>query len=788
MENIAVTDWFTKKRGTIVYPDESDIKLDELVTEIVKGFTGDDLEDAADSTYAILKESNFYNQICSDSRLPVCSLFHHSRNTSGIAVCLAAQKADIAPDFKKKCLGQYGTSINICANYSDRDFKALIRIASLLHDIGKPRSYTSEKKGLPFHNHTTQTEEIVAHILEKAPEALVSKYELDKILPKLASKHHSRDSETVLEKLIGSADSIASGADRMYDVSGKFENNSVFVESTDKIFPHEINFDGGDLQCLETPHTEIIGYKGKITKSAKSKLKPGEKTIVLFSDPMICGGAMQYLGAESEFSGSIGLLALDIMQIQDYINEAEKLPMLRGGSSIVDDILENAGKIIASEVCEEAILFKGGGNLLAFVPSDNEIQHDVKKQIKDMIRKTSDEGLEGALATKTVQLNELNKFPIVLENLQDEIDKEKNQARKLKIIRPTNRDEVCSFCFKRISSTFNNEKICKVCAEKKSSGLEQKHERENKYLDIELLKRYKLYRPSQLQEIGDSIAVIAIDGNMMGRIFMQTMTPAEYNYKSEFFDKNFKDEVRNTTREFIEHNETRLLIDHNYEGKKYAGIDHIYVGGDDILLIMNAKGAIRFCEMLVKNISERFKFSRKFFDGTLFENPTVTISCGIAIADAKFPIYFLLETARKMENIAKRAFRDKTKTDELNLIHSPAGTIALTAVSGAMPSDDHVCFVLPDNENELGFLNNLVSKSLNKENRSKISSLVTCGKTEHERLNFIKSIYSSGLRKESTPSEWLDDCEWMVQVLGNEKLNRSAKMIIPQIWHTKEEL
>lgn len=231
MENIAVTDWFTKKRETIVYPGESDKKLDELVVKIIKGFKGDNLEDIADNVYKILKESNFYNQICSDSRLPVCSLFHHSKNTSGIAVCLAEQKADMMPDFKNKCLGQYGIPINASASYSSRDFRALIRLASLLHDIGKPRSYTSQREGLPFYNHTTQTEEILTQILEKASAAIVSRYELKKILPKLAAKHHSRDSETILERVIGNADSIASAADRIYEVMANFENNSISVNS-----------------------------------------------------------------------------------------------------------------------------------------------------------------------------------------------------------------------------------------------------------------------------------------------------------------------------------------------------------------------------------------------------------------------------------------------------------------------------------------------------------------------------------------------------------------------------
>ncbi|MBU4076096.1 MAG: hypothetical protein KKI06_05240, partial [Euryarchaeota archaeon] len=145
-------------------------------------------------------------------------------------------------------------------------------------------------------------------------------------------------------------------------------------------------------------------------------------------------------------------------------------------------------------------------------------------------------------------------------------------------------------------------------------------------------------------------------------------------------------------------------------------------------------------------------------------------------------------TARKMESIAKKEFRKRTNTDNLNLIKLPAGTMAFTAVSGAMPSKDNICFVLPDDDKDLMILNNLISKSFDKLNRSKIASLITCGKTEQERLNFVKSIYSSGSRKQTTPAEWLDDCDWMVKVMGDERLLKSAKMVIPQLWHTGEEI
>lgn len=178
------------------------------------------------------------------------------------------------------------------------------------------------------------------------------------------------------------------------------------------------------------------------------------------------------------------------------------------------------------------------------------------------------------MVTKTIPMNDLKQFHKVLEGIQDDVDVEKNKVHRQNITKPIHRDDICPFCFKRSAHILNNIKICKVCSEKVGRGKEQKYEQE--FVDDGLLKKYKLHYPIELQNIGESIAVIAIDGNMMGRLFSQTCTPAEYNYKSEYFDKNFKSIIRKTISDFIADDKTRWLI----KNQDYAGIDPLYVGGE----------------------------------------------------------------------------------------------------------------------------------------------------------------------------------------------------------------
>jgi len=278
--------------------------------------------------------------------------------------------------------------------------------------------------------------------------------------------------------------------------------------------------------------------------------------------------------------------------------------------------------------------------------------------------------------------------------------------------------------------------------------------------------------------------VLAIDGNMMGRMFQQTTTPAEYTYKSKTFDSEFEMILKDTIRDFLENEKKRKLVIQRAEGIDYLGIDVLYAGGDDILMIMNARGAIQFSQMLVNNIAERFAFEKTLYNGTVFKNNIVTVSCGIAIADCKFPIYFLLEAARDMETMAKEKFRKRTPPDEFGIIHLPKGSIAVTAISSAMPGNDSYCYVLDDASERLDIenldkLNHIIGFELADKDRAMVSDIITCGESNLEKLNLIKFMYSSLSRKKDRGG--INECEWMSDILLNSEVLGAAKIIIPHL-------
>ncbi len=780
-ENIGVINWFTKKQKDVKYPEQSDILLDELISGVIEKFdSSPKMSSFADGLYELLESNPLINDISSDSRLPICSLFHHLKNTSGIAVCLMLQKLDTDEKYGLKCLQEYGISVE----YEQKDLISLVRIAALLHDIGKPRSYTSSSKYQLYHYHTTQSKEIIEHILSATRSSLVEKYELKKILPLLASKHHQRDVDTSFENLLSTADTIASAADRINEIGYEYDGDVLKLTSKDKIFPHEINFDAADLKCLNLPHTVILGNGQSESRNVELKDK-NAKSARLFFDKVSAGGPVHWLGKHSKLSGSIGILSLDVMGIQGFINEADKLKMLRGSSSIVEDVLRCAESIISKNVCREAILFSGGGNLLSLIPNTKECRDQLVKQIEHETKEISKGGLSAAIVAFEEPLSDIaGEFFKVLQDSQNKLDQKKNENREKQIISSTKK--ICKYCFKR--ARYDSSDMCMVCKIKQEKGVNETHSMARKFVpDI-----IGLNEPTELNHIGDSIAVLLIDGNMMGRLFQQTTTPAEYTYKSQIFGSKFEQILRQTIFDFCHDQQKQTMIKYTADdGNTYLGIVPIYAGGDDALIIINATAALDFARSLISNIADEFafeiQFHMKFHDSSSFKNYVVTASCGIAIADSKFPIYFLLNAAREMESKAKKAFREGTKTNELSIIELPKGSIALTAVSSAMPGSQCSSFVIADGQEvsdnkNLTELSNLVNYAING-NKSLVSDIITCSDSEEERLNLIKFMYSSLARK--TNGIGIDECEWMAEILLNDELLNAARMIIPHMWSIK---
>jgi len=803
--NVGVVDWFTKKQMDLHSPEDVNKGYGALASLIRRSFKEKDLASVAEMLYEGLQRSDFYQNMSSDPYVPVCSIFNQSRSTSAVAVCLAMDQCQLDKSYVSACLREYNitnTELNAYDNLAD--FIGLVRICALLHNIGKIHQDSPVSNSPAFLEGIRKLLQEI--ITDQAVREIVERYTLRKIFNQIYVNNGDPLTVPKLEQLILNAAKVASFSGGRFEIRWSLDSKKLTIHSEDSLFIHEIELPGQTNTSAANPC--ILGNHGNISYNLATGTQNPHSP--LFVDRVCKCRPVNIPLAPVSIEGEIGYLAMDIMQIQTYVTEADKLPILRGGSRIVEEILKKSRQKISTDLCRETVLFAGGGNLLALVPVNPSIQASLKAAVEEIVKKESGGVLNAAVVLGTAPLANLaGNFSEVMKKIQDSLEEAKQAPHDAEILRIRDHLSLCPACKKRpilekASEAYNGpEPLCSPCERKRQKGRDEAAE---SYYPSDIMKQNGLKIPTELQHIGDTIAVIAVDGNMMGRIFQNTHTPADFTYKSETFDRRFKNVISETIRGFVKSdlakNEKSHIVIHTVKDAddrkiKYVGINPVYIGGDDILLIMNARGALDFCRQLVSNVADEFRFEHQMMNGETVNYPTVTISCGIAVADMKFPIYFLLDAARSMESKAKEEFRAKTLTNKYSHISISDGSLAFTAISGAMPGEDAHVFVIPakgqsgtNDSKALDRIIQMLHLSIAGEDLEKrmIATVVACGNSEEERLNILKFQYAATLRKQgATPKEWLDTCELLATVLTQKKTLEACQLMVPFVWHVSEE-
>ncbi|MFQ6128655.1 MAG: hypothetical protein ACE5QW_07115 [Thermoplasmata archaeon] len=721
IENVAVVNWFTKKRETI---DKSGGEiLEEIRTEIGQRsarIREQDMAGFADVVWEVVKESSDLRELCADSRLPVCSLFHHLKNTAGVVVALAYHQG------------------------YDRGKLQMTRAAALLHDMGKLVALGKGKK------HVEKTDAFLKALLENV-QALDRNQKHH--LKRISTKHHSASwygeyqASADDERLLSLADSIASATDRAYEVniSGLTLTKDEFtagkrckvkISSTDSLFPHILRFDDRcDFSCKK--QEIVLGRRESIEVSLIPSKTKAPNQVMPFFDEVINGGPIVSLGPHHALKGRLRLFAMDIQGIQSFVGGSKKLPALRGGSFLIEDVLKDAEEIVANYLSPEVVLFRGGGNLIAFLPPDEELAERLKDEIQEAIAKKTGGGLRAAISSSVEDLQNIaDDFGDCLTRLFHKIEDEKNKPVMLDAVTPTKSRDICPHCSRdkgEVNYPDIDEavKVCRVCSVKLERGRQLGGEPGE---------------PHTLEEVGDNIAVVMLDGNMIGQMFAQTRTPAEYTFKSDTFSKGFSrllDKSIEDVRRKCSHLFMRMLGN----GEEFFGFQKVYAGGDDILLIMNARGAVHFTRHFVEEVAKEFLFERV---NGFVEKPTVTFSAGIAMANYKFPVYFLIEKAHNLLKEAKGKLRKEIVMDDHRLLNVPIGVLSLSVVTSSMPSEKSFTFILPRDDEKLSKIQRFVERAVaNDQWHSLISLLINIEDDVGARLNFVKYLYGRALSKET---------------------------------------
>jgi hypothetical protein len=169
--------------------------------------------------------------------------------------------------------------------------------------------------------------------------------------------------------------------------------------------------------------------------------------------------------------------------------------------------------------------------------------------------------------------------------------------------------------------------------------------------------RYRQRPPARKGYVG----LVYADGNSMGRLVQELDSPAAC--------KTFSEVVDGSVREAC-YQALGVACRHEIEAQRatpgtprHLPADILLLGGDDLLVLVPADDALTFALDAMKKFEEITRQhiadlpagdGRAFFDRTLGSGKGLTLSCGVALAPAKYPFYLLLDLAEDLLASAKR--------------------------------------------------------------------------------------------------------------------------------------
>ncbi len=374
------------------------------------------------------------------------------------------------------------------------------------------------------------------------------------------------------------------------------------------------------------------------------------------------------------------LLLGDVNQIHSFVFETSKLPEIRGASQILDTLITKGFKelfdsyftdVSSMEKIDENtanagyIIYNNAGNCMALIPTGeiekfvnalSEKFHQetgivtittVHSPLLDLTSQKVHSVAGGEISKWILDSNkdQLKGFMILLKFLHYRLKIEKEKKSHFPFLESNPIARRCDSCRKRPAvhkSTIDNETsyICDICNKKRIKGkksvmIEKLAEKDSFY------NKYIGKSPPDLDNLAGASSYLGIlyaDGNDMSNLLYNTKDLNEFKDKSEKIEEAIFESLDHLLREFEKCNQLPFEI--------------LNMAGDDILLILRAENILEFSLKLLSNFERTC--SQK-----LDEN--ITMSAGITIFKARYPIQYAFEITKSLLKESKRFAKQYSK-------------------------------------------------------------------------------------------------------------------------------
>jgi len=620
----------------------------------------------------------------------------------------------------------------------DRERVAIIRIAALLHDIGKP---------FDWKRHPIASKDEARKLLEP--------FHLDdKILNKILStiRYHHFAVEELPEgmdrevkefvSIIAEADRFASSMDRLGDLIKRFLGDALKQWS-------------GESDVEAAYRKLYVGERGRreelwalweeLDRSRPEELDAASERFAeeLQKIDTVRTLLKEYHGRQYPERGPLKLLLFDLAGIQRFIYACEKLPAVVGGSNLIA-LFEKVAVLCAlnrKNIPLESVLCFGGGTFPVVSPASpeyvNTIREAVEREAKDVLRDIL-RGITGnppgvrfdVASLIQIRCSETDLYagsfwPCITVDLFKKMIRQKAQAPQLKPV-PIPLAEVCYYC-RAWPATGEDEEghpICDFCQQRILVGRDYHFKPkwgEAKYRGKSLrevtggrswgeVSRRVLEFLGALDtsiEVGEepNIVLMLVDGNRMGLFIGSAISPSDYVERSIRVDLALKRAYKK-------------LIDITYRAAKTVYASHtqseekavcevlriylgtLYMGGDDAMFILPTRIAIPAVIILMYEFFEEM-------------GRAASLSAAFISAPAKNPIWPLRETVEQLLDEAKPlAYEIANGRGAVAFYHVDRGSASLGHLLSTLRSirDDRLTRMPYEVQNLVELLNEMFQK------------------------------------------------------------------------------
>jgi CRISPR-associated protein Cmr2 len=488
------------------------------------------------------------------------------------------------------------------------------------------------------------------------------------------------------------------------------------------------------------------------------------------------------------FDNKKGLVLVlgDVDAVKSYVLETSKLPEIRGGSEILNELnIAGLKEIFSEELSEECLIYNGGGSFLAIVSESlandliekvhkaylretkiatitcvnsaplgcYEFERGLKPYSGKDVKKLQGEGignwlLESHFGKDRANWHEKKNFAELVSNLSAELRKKKASREYMPFFEALPIGRRCQSCGKRMASKKTGDKTreevwCEVCYIKRERGekwrfLVQFAGWLNKQENLEGMENILIPRaPMDLEDLTEAhegyMAFIYADGNDIGSLLEKANSPAHYSHIAEELHKGTKDAVFGAVFDVV-----------GIKGlEKFDKLpfEIINIGGDDITLIIAAPLAFEFS----KRFLERFENNMGKLGEELELNGKITSSLGMVICKKDYPVYYAEKIAESLLKDAKKKGKKENESSLSYLYH----TTSLAAEDGKEiirdvyeNEDKRIRLTMrPYSLSEFNFILQIsgeIKKIFSNTQRNAISLALSTGKIQSENFLFYQ--------------------------------------------------